>query len=1704
MSNLDKIAVIGMAGRFPGADSINEFWQNITNGIESMNPLSDEELTLAGVKQNIISDPNYVKVGRQLKDADKFDAKIFGFNKKEAQLLDPQIRLLLENVYHGFEDAGLRTDQISDTTGLFVSTGFNHYLIENIIPALQANTLGHSSSMNIELGNNKDFAASYVSYKFNLKGPSCTISTACSSSLVAIHQASQALLNYECDTAVAASASIDAGDQKGYMYAKNGISSHDGRCKPFDENSNGTCLGSGVATVVLKRLEDAIADNDYIYACIIGSATNNDGNEKVGFTAPSATGQKTVIREAIETAEIEPQSITLLETHGTGTQLGDPIEIRALKDNYPAKAEHTYYLGTTKANVGHLDSASGITGFVKAVLSLENKIIPQAANFTQENPLLNLASNNFAINTKNIAWEDSTSPRRAAVSSFGIGGTNAHVILEDYEQDIKSQANNAETSYIMPFSANSLNSLKEVMQKFCIFLEEQNNNLNSDFSKIINQLQHIKKPYSFRHCLVVSDINDAINQLKTVNLNNNEKIKNSSEVVFLFPGQGAQYAGMAKNHYISDCLFQQTFEQCLSYINGDKKSLIKTLLLDPDCENKDEIHNTEYAQLAIFIYEYSLAKMWQHYGTQADYYLGHSLGEYTAACLAGLWSLNDTIKLVTKRAELMQSTKKGSMLAVGLTQDEITSQLDERYDIAAINAEKLIVVSASYENIHALKTQLEKQGIFTKLLQTSHAFHSQSMEPILTDFEQELSQVKFNTIDKAIICNHTGEVHQGEMHSPIYWIQQLRGSIKFKQSLDRLSENNNLIFMELGPGNTLSGLVKRHTLLKQQQIITGHSIHLEQPYFHSLAAAWNCGVLNEFSKIFTPEKHSHIKLPLYPFEKERHFIDKIKVSQQLPNTQNSHIYKFDWEKQYLSNNSINNKTTTLLLFKDKLGVADAYLNNREAANFDCINILDDTELNNKGSLLNSLNKLHVSDNNQIQIQYYQSIDNTDNIIDYSERIILLVQSLDAVFPNRQIDLILFSHNQHSIAGTENINFNQSNLQPLSQVVSQEYININTYCIDLHNYKSLIKSAKIISNVINNSHHFNCGDLMAIRGNNFYNATYLPIKNEKNAVIKATGVYVIFGGTGVVGQVILEYLIARGAKQIIVTSTSGQKNRSYNNLKENDVTVIEKACDILNLTEIKSVIKFAHSEYGHINGIFNNAFNGNDFTFDPVSKYKIGDYKKQSVTKVNGAKQLYKAINGLQLKIDFICMSSSIASQLGGIGYYNYSAANNQLDRFVDAINNKVSTPNKWLTINWDIWNTNIAQDQYGENENRGFGLQQGMLLLDTILQPSCPTQMIISKTDFNLKRKKVYNKTKLLESIHLQDNLQHGKELSSKNRIIEIWQGFIGENNIHEEDSFFNLGGDSLLTIQMLGVINKHFSVNLEITEFYKNPSINGLLDLLAIKGKYDSNKTITLMQESNTRDNIFMIHAGGGSVSVYQELCQLLAPGMSVYGVRASQKNQKSLQNLAKQYITNIKDVQPHGPYRLLGYCFGGLIAYEIANQLARKGDQIEYIGLVDTFTPDLREIDLSSRWQRLWSVFGEKHNLSKSQLQVLNNDEQIPYIIDTVISQAQSDKIHDSSEMAEYLQMVDNHLKLEVEYTPINNPLIQNIDLYCAKQDSFYDGKYPDRGWGKYIKSPTFNQHWIDGNHENILEAKSVGQIATIIKLNFNKSEKQSCATA
>ncbi|CAG9001156.1 MAG: hypothetical protein CENE_03173 [Candidatus Celerinatantimonas neptuna] len=1385
-----ELAIVGMAGVFPGAKNIEQFWQNLSQGKESIRTLSDDELTAAGVSIESRQQSDFQPRVAALDDAFGFDAGFFGYSPREAEVLDPQQRLFLETCWHALEHAGYVPEKFSGSIGVYASSGSNSYLIDclrhrqSVFSQVTMDELNH--------GNNSDFVSTRVAYKLGLNGPAMTIGAACASSLVALHHACQGLLLGECDMALAGGVHIGVPDKVGYHSSESGILSRDGSCRPFDARASGTVGGDGSGVVALRRLQDAIDARDSIIAVIKGSAISNDGSRKLGFTAPSVPGQVESIKRALVASDVEAQSIGYVEAHGTGTELGDPIEIEALKTAYQSdESKWRCAVASVKANVGHLDAAAGVAGIIKAAMVLQNQYIPPAVNFETLNPKIELDHSPFFIPKQGEKWE-SEHIRRAGVSAFGVGGTNAHVILE--ESCFNWPCEPAHLPQLWCVSAQSQSALQANIAQLHQWLKAHP---QANLANVAFTLMQGRRDMVFRHSFLAKDIDQMLRELSLPQ--SAIRSEKSLSMVFMFSGQGSQYRGMMAPLYQHAPRFTQVVDECAGQLQSILDLDIRTLMFDAfdGGRQDDALYQTQFTQPALFVVEYALSQQLMDWGIQPNALIGHSIGEYVAACLAGVFSLSDALQLVCMRGSLMGRMPAGQMVAVYLGVDEVQPYLVPHTSVAANNAPGFCVVSGTDEAMPLLIERLQKDDIEVKPLQTSHAFHSEMMDGCLDEYRRCFDQVVLHPPKLPFISCVSGDwITDDQAISPDYWVQQLRHPVAFCEGIQVLLARSNSILLEVGPGKVLTGLTSLqlgdqkahhrviHTQPEPRQYLQAYNLLLG-----ALGKIWESGVIPDWQR-FMGGARARVALPGYPFEHQHYELKGQSLRQ--PDSLSTSGERLDldqwahqpcWQqKPAICADLAAIPGQSVLLFMDNFGVCESLVQELLQAGcrvqkvykgrqFICghdkftLNPASDSDLS---QLVDELNSQGFETD---VLVYAESLSTAAKLrlsqaTEHYETLLELARQFGRQL--RPLNMICLTNHQQAVLPTELCDPARSLMIGPCRVISKEFEQIHCRCIDIDlPVRSRLTQAKLprlakskltdFSNVL--FHELFVDDvpvLVAYRQGIRYQQGLEVVKlnavEHSDLPLRSQGCYLITGGFGGIGMTFAKWLAKYNRAHLILlgrtelpASEHWQQwlaNHSQNNRKSQMIRQVQAleqlgakvhavAVDISNDRLVHKELKQAEAQFGVVHGVFHCAGVADGGL---ILQRQRDDSSTVFRAKVFGTQTVEHYFRRHHL--DFFVQCSSLAASIGPMRQVAYCSANAYQEAWSIAQTKQNHHQTRYLSIGWDSWNEvgmavdSINQWYSGESEqvlSHGIRSDEGCELFARLLARQEPQYVISTR-----------------------------------------------------------------------------------------------------------------------------------------------------------------------------------------------------------------------------------------------------------------------------------------------------------------------------------------------------------------------------------------
>lgn len=1391
-----EIAVVGMAARFPGAKNLDAFWRNLCNGVESITRFSDEALRELGVPAALLADPTYVKAGIVLEGMDQFDAGFFGYSARDAEFLDPQHRLLLEIAWHALEHAGYSRATWPALTGIYAGSGASLYLMRHLLPMVDWRTSDISFLQGLLNANDKDSLAMRVAYKLDLRGPAVSVQTACSTSLAAVHFACRGLLNHEADMALAGGVSLNLFQDGGYRYQAGAILSPDGHCRAFDAQAAGTVMGSGAGIVVLKRLADALADRDTIHAIIKGSALNNDGATKVGYTAPSVDGQTEVILAAQAMAEVSADSIGYVEAHGTGTTLGDPIEIAALTQAFRASTQRRGFcaIGSVKTNIGHLDAAAGVAGLIKGILALEHKTLPLSPNFVRANSQIDFSASPFVVNTATRPWSPGHSHRRAGVSSFGMGGTNVHVILEEAPQanDLSPGVDDAPTEemQILMLSARSAASLERAVEQLADHLERHQDQSLPD---IAHTLRVGRKRFEHRCAVLARRRDDAIRALRERSQRaffRGQSSSDPSSIAFIFPGQGSQRVGMGREIYERESQFRDAVHHCCELL-WPRLGLDLREIIYPLPRNEDtaaaRLDQTEITQPALFVIEYAMAKLWMSWGLQPSAMLGHSIGEYVAACLAGVFSLRDALEIVAARGRLMQSTPPGAMLAVSLTEAQVEAYLAAGCDLAAVNAAESCVLSGPTAVVDRVELDLSRRGVPMKRLRVSHAFHSALVEPMLGEFVAQLSQIELRPPRIPFVSNVSGTwITSQEACNPTYWAQHVRQTVRFMDGIDKLLDESKRILIEVGPGETLLNLARRRSqedgqrlMLSSQCGADSHELNRDQPA-RCMAALWVNGI--EISPdSFGAGERRRVPLPGYPFERKSYWIQPpagttaASASKRTDEGASSSTEIADW--LYVPNwtrfaskpraVTATNRGPLLLLGKPH-DLDDRLFEHLRRMQREVVRVEPGLHFAQLGEWHYAVRPGESGDMERVlrgvesrmqpisDVCHLWSLDSQGAVTDLDEALglgfrslIALVRALDTVqeeSSKRKVSLLVVTNGLEDVTGTELLFPAKATLHGPCKVIPQEYPNITCRLVDAETPADGAQTQdRLVRQIVTELESQSDETVVAYRGPHRWIKAFEPAKHEQPVAqrLRKQGVYVITGGLGGIGLTLSRHLAKEWrAKLVLLTRKALPPREQWPDLSvatNHSATIQSMVTSLLELESLGAEVLVPQADVADPVQL-REAIDQSVQRFGAihgvvhaageagggliVSQSRIQE-AKVFAPKVHGTLNLFAALE--HHSPDFVVLCSSLAAITGGFGQADYCAANCFLDAMAVAASRR--DDRLVLSINWDTWRE-IGMAR-GQKLPSGVGItpSKGAALFEALLSSPRRAQILVSTID---------------------------------------------------------------------------------------------------------------------------------------------------------------------------------------------------------------------------------------------------------------------------------------------------------------------------------------------------------------------------------------
>lgn len=1478
------IAIVGMAGRFPGAGNLDEFWANLRDGVESVVPLSDEELTAAGVAPEVFGRQDYVKATPRFAGSDLFDAGFFGYTAREAELMDPQHRLLLETAWEALENSGHDAARYQGRIGVFAGAGTNRY-VQNVYSHQQiVDTVGRTQVL---VANEVGFLASRVAYTMDLKGPAVSLRTACSTALVAVHTACRSLIAGDCDMALSGGVHVDPEPGTGYLYQEGSFVSPDGHVRPFDADARGTVFGTGVGAVVLKRMGDALADGDTVHAVIKGSAVNNDGAVKVGFTAPSVSGQAAVVAAALASAGLVPADIDYIEAHGTGTALGDPIEVQALTQAFGNTGSCA--LGSLKGNTGHLDAASGIAGLIKTTLALEHEALPPSLNYERGNPAIDFAGGPFHVQSALGPWPRTDRARRAGVSAFGFGGTNAHIVLEEAPTPAPSSASPRPTETLV-LSARTAEALEAATDRLAQALRRDRPSL----ADAAHTLATGRRDFPHRRAVTgtgTAAVAAALETRDPAHVTTTLALQEGGPLVLLFTGQGSQHAGMSKDLYDEEPQYRAAVDHCAELLLPVLGTDIREVMFTEDAR----LGETEWAQPALFVVEYALARLWRSWGVLPTAMLGHSLGEWVAACLAGVFTLPDALRLVALRGRLMQAQAPGAMLNVMADRAAVEAVLTPGLSLAVHNGPRDCVVAGPHQAVEEFGRTAAEKGWATQPVATGHAFHSSLMSPMVDEFTAAVAATERQDPTTPFISNLTGRwIGKEQARDPRYWGRHILATVEFAAGVVTAASEPHTVLLEVGPGKTLASLARR--------ILSGAGLRgttfASLPHQHdprsatetvqrALAGLWLTGNTPDWTSYFAYQQRRRIPLPTYPFERKRYWLDP-RTAPAAPavsrrDSLEEWFYAPSWQRAALPAGRQPDHARHWLVFADRLGVGDAVADRLRSAGAtvsvvaasgawseapDGRYTVDPSDGTDYGRLITALRDGPAGTPSRIVHAWNVTADDDDSRRAQAgseraglqlgfESLIHLAQALTRYAQPAARHLWVLSNGLHDIVGSEPLSPLKATLLGPARVLPRELPETACRSVDI-DCRTALAGAQLDHLMAELATESARGsETVAHRGGHRWIQHYLPQPlpvqggQERAPVIREGAAYLVTGGTGGLALALAGHLAAAGARIALTARTplppadewdawlvrnpgEGRTTRVVRELarlRDAGAQLLVLQADVSDREAMGDAVRQITERWGAVQGAFHTAGAAGGGLIQLKDLAAASEVLRP---KVRGTLVLEEALAGQDL--DFMVLFGSNGANIGSVGQVDYCAAN----CFLDAFAHDRARRHRVITIDWGPWkDVGMAADAAGsataeQVKQRGMSTAEGLRALDAILASASEAQIVVSPVALSAvfadavsldaeatveRKEQAHQRPDILtEFVAPRDEAERS--------VCEVWQDLLGVDKVGIQDSFFDLGGNSLVAIQLVSTVNSRLGTTITLGDLYEGLTVAHLAGL--------------------------------------------------------------------------------------------------------------------------------------------------------------------------------------------------------------------------------------------------------------------------------------
>lgn len=1463
----EPIAIIGMSGRFPGANDLETYWENLAGGVESITTLSPEEMRAAGVADEITQLPGYVNAAPLLDGVDQFDAEFFGFSARDAALTDPQHRLFLETTWEALEDAGYDSATHPGMIALFGGCELSTYLYQLF---LNRENLGYLDGMQLMVTNDKDHLCTQVSYRLDLRGPSVVVQTTCSTSLVAVALACESLHARRCDVALAGGVTVRVPQRGGYFYTPGSILSPDGHCRPFDADAQGTIVGSGVGLVVLRRLDEALADGDNVRAVILGAGLNNDGSDKAGYTAPSFRGQAAAIKDAQALSGVSAETIGYVEAHGTGTILGDPIELSALTEAFQLHTDRRGFcgIGSVKSNFGHLSCAAGVAGLIKTVLMLEHGSIPPTVHYKAPNPAIDFAGSPFYVTTSLQPWERNGVPRRASVSSFGVGGTNAHLVVEEAGELPQPEEGRPHQALVL--SARSEEALDDATTRLADHLESHP---ELDLADVAFTLHVGRRAFRHRRVVVADDVDGAVTALRDGRFVTAEAAT-APPVVFMFPGQGAQYPGMAQGLYGSEAVVRRAVDHCARVLKPALGAdLRKVLFPGPRSRKKaaETLKDTRWAQPALFTVEYALAELWRSWGIEPAAMIGHSVGEYVAAALAGVMELDDALRLIARRGQLISALPRGSMLGVMAPADELEPFVDGDVSLAAVNAPALSVLSGPNDSIERVEAALGDRGIAARRLHTSHAFHSSMMDPILPEFEELVASVHLAAPAIPFMATLRGEWADGSVRDPSYWSAQLRETVHFADGLRALAADGRVgaepVLLEAGPGRTLSTFAAETARETGQAQLCLTSLPApDEPRtdtetaMDGLGRLWASGVEVDWRGFHRTERRRRVALPTYPFERRSYWIGPspdAAADQTIRDTAEWFFRPVWREAPPPAGDGTTLAGNRVLVFDEGTGVGAAVVAGLRAAGALPLVVTRGDRFARDGDAY-AIDPADPDTFARLAAEVCGSEPRLAGVVDCWNAAppggtdlddaalvgllapMRLAHALSGQPTVRPLPMLLVARGCARVSADDEIDPPRALGLGPAKVLPQEHPGLRLAHVDIDAHSGV--ADQILVELSTGAPE----PAVALRSGTRFLEAYEPLPIDSAhppAGLPEHPVVMITGGMGHIGFNLAEAMFdTAGARLVLLSRSSLPDPAEWQARSEDSATSIELrerlrrlarmrserddvavlAADLNDPAQVSAVVDAAIERFGRIDMLVHGAGRVDAGAFASAADTGPDVVDAQFSPKLRGLLLVIEAMRGRE-PTRWV-LHSSISSVLGGLGLAAYAAANAVLDALA------VAGGDGWLSIDWDAWDNAAEAKSVGMPSpilpREGEDAFLRLLGADAGSRALVVAGDLESRLDAWVRRAEATAAESTSGDRHPRPNLATPYEeprSETEKTLAEIWGVQLGVAEVGIHDRFLDLGGHSLLAVQVASEIRDAFEIELPVLKLFQAPTVGQL-----------------------------------------------------------------------------------------------------------------------------------------------------------------------------------------------------------------------------------------------------------------------------------------